>query len=104
MGYALFMATGATQNKENIMILHSVNIHGKPVRAFLSAEKAAAHAERIDAEVGQVVRNVGDVVKVSFAGHPKQGRIVRFEGRRMIVLLVVKQGAAPVEKSFEIEF
>lgn len=86
------------------VVLHSVNVHGKPVRAFLSAEKAAAHADRIDAQVARLERRVGDVVPVSYAGHQKRGKIVRFQGSRMIVLVAVKAGAAPVEKSFALEF
>jgi hypothetical protein len=90
----------------NSVVLHTVvsPASRKAIRGFLSAEKAEVQAERIGAEVGKLERRVGERVRVTFAGHPKQGEIVRFEGRRMVVRLATKAGGPLVEKSFELEF
>lgn len=95
-----------TTTHASAVTLHTVvrRSNGEAVRGFLSAEKAAAQADRIDAAVGRLERRVGDQVEVSFAGHKKRGQIVRFQGSRMVVLVSTRAGVAPVEKSFALEF
>lgn len=84
-------------------ILHVVLVNGKPVRGFLSAEKAEAQAERIDGRVERQELVVGQAVNVHVSSHAKRGLIVRFDGPRHMIVRV-SLSAKQAEKRLPIEF
>jgi hypothetical protein len=90
-------------NNTEARVLHIVLYNGKAVRGFLSAEKAAELAERIDLPLGRQELVVGQAVDVHISSHAKRAVIVRFDGPRFMIVRV-RLAKGEVEKRVPIEF
>jgi hypothetical protein len=86
------------------MIIWEIRSEGQGVvRADAVKAKAEAFADRIGAVVVEASVEIGQRVSISHQSHRKPGKVVAFQGAKIVVSFVPRAGAAPVQRAFPVD-